>query len=165
MHINQLETLPTARLLDLYNDAAERLNQKRVERFADRKTALKRTQRILAEVKAPVVATPKAPEGKKAREPGTAREPRMTFSFAPKAKIKPLREGTKRAAIYNALKKGATFDEVQAVVVEFDKENPPSHPRTPEKLRSFTYEAIRLLHLYSGYGLEQKGDKIYVTGG
>ena len=151
MNMVQLENKPTPQLLELYNQAATQLRKPKVNRFADRKTALRRT----------AAPAPAVEEKGGARK----RETRMTFEFKPKGTIKPLREGTKRHLIYKTLLRGATFEQVLEVVQEFDKENPPAHPRTPEKLRSFGYEAIRLLHLYSGYGLRQEGDKIFVYGG
>jgi hypothetical protein len=140
-----VENEQSARLLELYNEAAKALGRPLVKRFADRKTALKRVKAILAEL-------PGKPLGGRG----------MDFNLPLKKPVKTLRQGTKRQAIFDALKKGATFEEVEAIVKKHDREKPPRSERTPEKLRAFTYEAIRLLHHYCGYGLEQRDGKIYV---
>jgi len=132
-----------------YNTIANAIGERTVKRFADRKSA----ERRLAKIKK--LAKKEVKKGRKA----TA-TPRVGFNF-PKSEngIRNMRDGTLRDNVANALRKGATFDQVCDVVRSFDKDRNVN----PVNVESRAYGAIRLLHFYVGYGLEERGDKIYLV--
>jgi hypothetical protein len=149
-------------LLKLYNEKAKELGLEAVKRFADTKTALRRTTAILTgqvvvkETKpkaAPTPAAPKAPDAEKkpaaeaAKGKKTAeRKTRgMRFVFPVGKEIKTVKEGSKRHMAMTLLLRpeGATFEQVQ---------------KKTGWERKDCYEGIRLLHYYVGYGMFQDAD-------
>ncbi len=147
-----LETLTTAELAAKYNDAAATLGEAAVKRFSDKKSAVRRTTAIVARL-------PETTEAK--RRP-------MRFVFRPekvirecKVTAKNMKSGSTKTLRQRALdklltKKGATFEEIKQVVLDFDKDRgvkPKNHERR-------AYELVRLIHYYLGYGLKEHGDHI-----
>ena len=156
----QLATLTAPQLLLKYNAAAARLGRKPVNRFADLKTALRRTKEILAvspDAPEEAEAAPKAKELKL-----VAPKSRRTkgYNFPLRKTLKKLNKGTIREAIFQHLatnaKDGVTEESVRQVIVTWKK----SKGEVPnmERLAIDTYEHIRNLHLYVGYGLQQGED-------
>lgn len=144
----KLEKLTTSELVSSYNEAAVTLKERTIKRFADRKTAVRRTTEIVNRL-------PK--EAKK-----TARRPRgMRFVFKPEREIRECKSsarattGDKRTLRQRAvglLLQGATFSEVEDMVMKFDRDR-----GVPTKnLERRAYELIRLVHYYLGYGLRQE---------
>lgn len=128
-----IEKLSTSELLALYN----KTTGQNVKRFADRKTALRRTREALDKVGTKPKAKAKAKVGGGKR--------RVGFNFT-KGTVKPVREGTGRAKLVEMLREGATFEQCVKRAGFKDERN--------------TYQAIRLLNTYSGYGLKQGDDGV-----
>lgn len=149
-----IKSLSTRELLELYNAAATKLGRRAVNRFADRATALKRTGAILAELPKPAPAPLELTPPKARRSRG--------FNFPVKSEIKKMRKGTLRAHIRDFLieSKGATFAQVVDCVAQYDK----AQGLEPYGLETRPYEALRLLHLYCGYGLQERDGKIHLLG-
>jgi hypothetical protein len=141
MNIDQM-TGP--QLVATYNESAEKLGEKPVKRFADRKSALRRTQEIHARAFQ--------------LEPTKSRRYKG-FNFPKSDTIKTMREGTLRASIRDAVAEGATFEQIQQVVSDYDV----SKGKNPYDVKIRAYEGLRLLHLYVGYGLEERGGKIHLV--
>ena len=141
----QLSQKSTKELVVMYNSAAQKLGRKPVARFSDLKTALRRTREILEVAPADTLEL-KPTKGRKTRG----------FNF-PVKDVKPLRQGTLRAAIRDAMEessaegKGLTFEQIKKVVEKFDKK----HDLEPYDVDIRAYEATRLLHFYCGYGMSQ----------
>lgn len=169
-------TMTGPQLLDLFNLVSANLGKGRVNRFSDRKAAEKRTWGILETFEAEAATEGKvelSPADKKqiteeaqARKGGSkpaapkpadkkARKPRgMRFVFPADKEIKPVREGTFRAKLVELFStgKGATFDEAMAATWGSKKD------MDVETAKKTTYEGIRLLHYYVGYGMKQDAD-------
>jgi hypothetical protein len=152
-----LDQMTGPELLSLHNLVASNLGKGSTKRFADTKTALRRTWAILEEYQATDVGTVDQPEGDRAdfarREaeyeravdpkPKVERKKRgMRFVFAPEDEVRQAREGTARAKALAILRRdeGATFEEVSAVTGWTEKQ---------------TYEGIRIVHYYLGWGLRE----------
>lgn len=146
-----ITTLTTSELAEEYNKAAEQLGESQVKRFSDKKAALRRTQAILD------------------RLPKRKRKPRgMRFVFKPDAEIRECK-GTARTSTADKrtlrqrcvdllhTETGATFKQVENMVATFDKER-GREPSDAERLERRTYELIRIMHYYLGYGIRQSED-------
>jgi hypothetical protein len=164
-----LQTLSRKELTELYNKLAATLGEKPVARFSDSATALKRTKKLVERVnekpaaKAEPKPEPKAatkPEPKAANKPepkAATKPPRprnMSFNFPCTPEQKLVRPGTNRAKLLELLATGATFDQCVAATWGKDQNMPENEQRKN------TYEAIRLLHYYCGYGLRQGSDGV-----
>lgn len=140
-----LESKTNAELVEIYNEHAELIGGTTVKKFADSKTALRRTWNCL-------VAWVEAGAPTKSKETKKKRKPRgMRFVFPVGDEIKPVRENTNRHKLLKLLqrKNGATFEECLKATWG-DRTD-----MTDEIKVKATYEGIRLLHYYSGYGLRQ----------
>lgn len=157
----------------------------KTKRFSDKTAAVKRTWAAIKaqggstapvpapaeEEKKPVTThvkpakapkEPKAPKPKK--EPAERKERGMLFRFASEAFLKKVRAGTNRHKLVTMLYQngehwadGATFDQCVAATWG-KKENMPE-----EIQRKTTYEALRLLHYFCGYGMDMHDDgRIYI---
>jgi hypothetical protein len=148
VNLSALGTLSSPGLAKLYNAAVAIVGGSAVNRFSDAKAAYRRTFAVLEVLhetvaKAPVVEAPvvKAPVARRG----------MVFAF-PFVEAKPApREGTRRRVLYDMLTTptGATFDELHAASWA-TQEN-----LAPERQVRATYEGLRLLHFYCGYGMRQ----------
>lgn len=107
-----LTNLSGPQLVAVYNAVAESLNKKSVNRFADRRTAVKRTAAIIEEARA-AAPKAKAPAPVKAKAE-KARAPRGTNLVAPGHAPIPCREGSKQAILLDMLSRpnGATMAEL-----------------------------------------------------
>lgn len=171
------EDLTGPQLVTLHNLALSNLEKptgKRVNKFADKATALKRTEAVLVALDAEEdefapAGTPTGPADPKPRAKAKAkRKPRgMRFVFRPEdvikdcvGSIKSVSKDTRtlrqRVLAKLTTKEGGTFEEVVEIVKGFDVDR--AVPSKNERRRA--YEVIRLLHYYVGYGLKQNGDKI-----
>lgn len=72
----------------------------------------------------------------------------MTFNYDPKEEQKSIRPGSNRAHLLEMLKQGATFEELMAATWGQRSD------WTEEKQRKTTYEGVRLIHTFCGYGLK-----------
>jgi hypothetical protein len=135
----ELQTMSTSELLALFN----KTTGQSVKRFADRKTALRRVQEA-------IVATGKSKSQVKRLKvqvgvgSGTRRR---GFNFdVVKGGVKDIRPDTNRATLVDMLRKGATFEQCVKSAGFKDARN--------------TYQAIRLLNTYCGFGLKQGSDGV-----
>ena len=158
-----LSTLETKDLLTIHNLSKENVGGKGTKRFSDRSSALKRTEKALAAYveyfadegddmdttdKTPTPHTKPKKEGKKRG---------MRFVFPASDEIKSVKSGTMRATLLKKLRhpKGATFEElVEATWGQKRGEKGWSE----EKIVKTTYEATRLIHYFTGYGMYQDED-------
>lgn len=167
-----LDAMTGAQLVELHNLVRSNLGLSTTKRFADTKTAIKRTWAALEQYdqandqslgtgdKVQLTDADKKQikdeaEDRKAAEPKKARKPRgMRFVFPAGDEIKPVREGTFRAKLVELFsnKPGATFDEALAATWGSKK------GMDPETAKKTCYEGIRLLHYYCGYGMKQDAD-------
>lgn len=92
---------------------------------------------------------------------------RRGYNFDPKSVIKKLNQGTTRALVAELLRAGATEEAVTDLVDarwrEID-EKKGLKPRSRERILITTYEYIRVLHTYDGYGLVERDGKIFLLG-
>ncbi len=173
---DRLNGMSSMGLVALHNAICRQLggeHDKPVNRFSDKKTGVERTTKLgkmLEERSSPVTLeakvqaqeakmralTPEEPKAKPAPAPRKKVEPRSTpqgprkvremrFVFPAKDEIKGHRPGTHRSTLVELLSReeGATFEECQKAT-GWDKKT--------------TYEGIRLLHYYVGYGMKQDDD-------
>ena len=124
-------------LTDAYNAAAKKLGRPTVKRFRDRKAAETRTKEILEELQA--------------RKPGRKSGP---VNWPYRGALHTPREGSLSCRIRDALKDGATMDQLSDVVAGFDAENGNPPKDLPQRARFI----MRDLHRYHGYGVRQKGE-------
>lgn len=165
-----LTDLPTAALVAIHNALAA----KPVNKFADRPTAIKRTQAAMDAASTVIVVADDltyslqskdiaaessvvAPTATPVEAPATADKvaaPRklrgFRFVFPVKKEIKNHRPGTNRAKLIEMLSAegGATFDELVAATWGKDA------AMAKDVQIKTTYEATRLLHFYLGYGMK-----------
>lgn len=133
-----------AQIAEKYNAIAKKLGVKTVKRFSDRKSA----ERRLAEIKRQAQGSKKKAT-KKSAASGTRRK---GFNFpVVEGGPKDIREDTNRAELVRLLDRpnGATFDECVQKAGFKDERN--------------TYQAIRLLHTYCGFGLKDEDGRIYLV--
>lgn len=181
--MTNINEMTGSELVEYHNQLIEQLGRgAKVNRFSDRKTALKRIERVQQELAAKPAAkiefdepqdktpTPHKPAKRVAHriarkasaEPKPAKteveakpkKGKRTYRFVmkPRDEIKAPRETTKR---YTALQlllrpEGTTFAEVLQETGWIELGNPKG-PRT-------CYEAIRLLNIQHGYGLDHRAD-------
>ncbi len=173
LEVTNIDTMSSKDLVTLHNLLNSHIGVgTRVKKFTDKKTALRRVAVTLSDYQAmvdgeasdegeaaptPAKATPAAPKVKKERKLRG-----MRFVFKPEDTIRECKGSLKtnsgdsrtlrKRAVDTLTKgKGATFVEMQALVAAFDKER-----KTPTvNLERRTYELIRLMHYYLGYGLRQ----------
>ena len=149
-----------------------------VRKFSDRKAGAKR---ILAKLrtfgelleaeqvepatespapeKAKVKAAPKGKPAPKAKTERKKRGMRFVFPFNGRDNMRSIRDnGTLRAECVKLLQKGATFKEVEDLVVKFDAER----GKKSEHVERRAYELVRLMHYHIGYGIahDQKTGEI-----
>lgn len=93
-------------------------------------------------------------DDRKASQPKTRKPRGMRFVFPAGDEIKSVRPGTFRAKLVELFStgKGATFDEAMAATWGSKK------GMDEETAKKTTYEGIRLLHYYVGYGMKQDAD-------
>lgn len=148
-HEYDLNACSIRKLIEIHNKAASLLGAgfKPVNSFKTKPIALKRT-RIVA-LKAAELAPPKA----KAKAAIKVRKAKgFIFNFPPKPELKAHRKGTPgRAKLIELLHgtKGLTFDECLKATWAKRAD------MTPELQRRTTYEGLRLLHHYLGWGMRQ----------
>jgi hypothetical protein len=154
-----LDQLTGAQLVELHNLVRSNLGLSTTKRFADTKTAIKRTWAALeAYDQANDESLGADDKGKTAPAPKDekrTRKPRgMRFVFPAGDEIKAVRPGTFRAKLVElfSTKPGATFDEALAATWGSKK------GMDPEVAKKTCYEGIRLLHYYVGYGMKQDAD-------
>lgn len=164
-----LFTMSGPELVKAHNLAAEKAGTEPTKRFSDKVSAVKRTWAVLQKVaevapetvkeakpepepEAPKVkakAEPKAPKEKKVGKP---RGKRFVFpQLSGLDEPKPVREGTHRHTLVQLMsrREGATFEELLEATWAKEKAMDPA-------IQSKTcYEAIRLIHYYTGYGMRQ----------
>lgn len=168
-----LDQMTGPELVSLFRLVKSNLGEEvRTTRFSDTKTAIKRTWEALEAFdkasdeslgsadKSKVELSERdkqqiAHEAADRQVEKKARKPRgMRFVFPVGDEIKPVRAGTFRAKLVELFStgKGATFDEAMAATWG-SKEG-----MDEETAKKTTYEGIRLLHYYVGYGMKQDAD-------
>jgi len=131
-----LNDLSSKELVAIYNE----LSDKPVKKFRDKATAVDRTW-------AAVQANQEA-----------SKNSRLSFQFPRKEEIKNHRANTMRARIVEMLQNGgATFDQIQEATWGTKK------GWSPKKIRTTTYEGIRLVHYQLGYGMNHNLDTGVIT--
>ncbi len=178
-----LFTMSGPELVRAHNLAASQVGLEPTKRFSDKVSAVKRTWAALSKVafaqatapeaKEPEVEKPKAtpapapapekPKAAPAAKPKKEAAPKEKKVGKPRGKRfvfpqlggldepKPVREGTHRYTLVQLMsrREGATFEELLAATWAKEKEMDPA-------IQSKTcYEAIRLIHYYTGYGMRQ----------
>ena len=151
---SQLEALSTKELVETYNKLAAKNKKPAVQKFSDRKTAIRRVAALMSETPAPVVKETPAPVVKEKPE---RKIRNFRFVFPAEDTIKNVRTGTNRHKLIEVLQTknsegkvvGATFDELMAATWGQNKN------MSPEIQRKTTYEGLRLLHYWVGYGMRQ----------
>ena len=132
--------MTTPELVAAHNEAATALGLKTVKKFRDREAAETRTREILKQLKASQkVVTVR--EAKPIDWPfnGAAHPPRGD-SFA--------------GQFMALLKNGVTLEELGNIITSKDREDGLELGNIPSRVRS----VLRVLHVYNGYGIRQKGD-------
>lgn len=169
----RLETMSGPELAVLYNLLNSNMGiNKRVNKFPDKKTAIKRVYyQLTAYEHAANMAEKKAktPAKKKATVAGDKKPLKlrgMRFVFRPEDTIRNCR-GTitsksddtrtlRKRAVDLLTGEGATFSQVEKMVEKFDKDRGVASKFVERR----SYELVRLVHYYLGYGLKQEGNKI-----
>lgn len=155
----------TSDLADAYNAAASFLKEKAVSRFSDKATALKRTLAIVGRLPddAPPAPEPKvaAPAPKTAKPAKTPKEPverrkrQAYFTFPVADSIRKVRDSDSlRGQCVVLLTEGATFAQIEKLVNSFDG----ARGSSPGNLERRTYELIRIMHYYLGYGMTHNAE-------
>lgn len=152
-----LSKLTGPELVSQYNSAAVVLGEQAIKKFATKKDALRRTTIMMARAIKPE-STPEPEKAKPAKEP-KPRRMRFVYPYNGDDHFRGIqREKSLRGRAAEVLLKGATFEEIIAVVSKFDEDR----GSTPGHVERRAYEVVRLLHYYTGYGLREEGDKIFI---
>lgn len=155
LSFDDLNNVATADLLAFYNERTG----KNTTKFASRAKGLAQVWALIEGEVAAEIAAAKAAEAQKAGEAEEAPTEKKTrksrgfrFKFCKRDTIKTVKEGSKRYALLQLLKRegGATFEECMAETGWNRKD---------------CYEGIRLLHYYVGYGLnmDETTGKIWIV--
>jgi len=180
-----ITALPGPELVTLHNLINSNMGiNKRVKKFADKKTAVKRVAAKLIEYDQydetdeghdRIMKVNKKKMAKKTLKRKVDEEPKkprklrgMHFVFRPnetirscKGSIKSNSDDTRtlrQRAVDLLTTTGATFGGVSDMVVKFDQDR--GKPTSDDTLERRTYELIRLCHYYLGYGLKMNDDVI-----
>ena len=163
-----LLTMTRSELLTIYNRVATRLGLPALKTFRDHNTAVSRAEGVLR--RAEISTKEKIVEGTVMMEPEAQETPMVEeivakrgggrkkgsrtkgrFNLPLKSEVRSIREGTLRYQAAQLLKTGATFDQIEALVRDFDDER----EKTSETVSRRSYEVVRLLHTFIGYGLRE----------
>lgn len=143
----------TGELLKVFNKLAEKHDIKPVKKFADRKTAVRRTWDILQKFGATAKRGGKSNGERKIRQ--------MRFNYVASGPVKSYRPDTLRSRFIDPLNSGGiTFEQAMEVTKTFDRERPAAtdkekRRRAEKNVRTRTYEGLRLLHYYLNYSTKQ----------
>lgn len=152
-----LEHLNSATLVKIHNTVREATSLKGTKRFATQAKGVVRTWAALQAWDELMKAEEVEAGEDTVPAPKTERKLRgMRFIFKPMQETVSPKANTLRAAALELLKGGATFGQVENLVKKFDEKR----GKEPFNLVPRTYELIRIVHYYLGYGLKQddKGD-------
>ena len=160
-----ITSLPGPELVILHNLLNSNMGiGKSVKKFSDKRTAVKRVAAKLVEYND--YDETKEDHTKQVKK--TRKRRGMHFTFRPedsihtcKGSIRSKSKDTRtlrQRAIALLTGKGATFAEVQELVIKFDTDR--GKQTNPDTLERRTYELIRLLHYYVGLGLKMENDII-----
>jgi hypothetical protein len=137
-----LSQMKTTELLAVYNKTAKQTNQKTIKRFADKKSAIRRTKNILK-----LVESKPATTSTKSKFPLGIRS-----GFKPDRTIIELKKkNTLRSKMLPKLLKGVKEKEILDFVEAWHKENKKKLRRST---RDAAYELVRIFHFDYGYGLD-----------
>lgn len=148
----KLKQMTLGQMASVYNEVAPKLGLKPVAKFADRDAATRRLGTALNDYmknNSPVVKEKKVTEEKPAAKERRVRQKR--FVFPVKDKIQAVRDPDclRQKLIDGLTGKGATFEEMEEITREFDRQR----GKQPFNIERRTYEGMRLLHFYVGYGM------------
>lgn len=133
-----ISDLSLSELRDHYNGLAKQAGVPTISKFRDKATGQRRCQELEKQVK---------PKKKGERK---KRGMRFVFPFNGREHLRSVRdEESLRGMCVDLLTAGATFDEVEKLVVEFDKRR----KRDPQHIERRAYELVRIMHYYLGYGI------------
>ena len=138
-----LKSMSSKELVALYNKHAS----KKVKKFKDKATALKRVKSVL-------------PKEKGTAAKGERKKRGMHFVFPFSGEVREVRSAESlRGQCVTLLKKGATFDQIQKLCASFDKKRGV----TSESIERRAYELVRIMHHYLGYGLKHNEGSGVIT--
>lgn len=158
------EDLSGPEQVELFNLLGSNLGiDKRVNKFSDRKKGAARIidrlktwgdeEEIEEATAAPepkAAPAPKAKPAPKKKEASERKKRGMRFVFPFNGDLRTLRNmDTLRGQCVTLLKEGATFKEVEELVVRFDQDR----NKKPEHVERRAYELVRIMHYYVGYGI------------
>jgi hypothetical protein len=148
---NELKALSIPRLIDLHNQIAVKIGVKTIKSFYDKEAVVDKVAKLLEHPLAKTVAA----------ETATVRKHRSRrFVFAPFNTVRKVKSGSNRAKLVELLTRpeGATFEQCLSATWGLKKATKGGQPMTPKLADKYTYEGIRLVHYYLGYGLRQDDD-------
>ena len=150
-----LATLSSGELATKYNKAATTLGTRTVKKFADRKTAIRRTEEILIKLKDHSAPPKKGKKGKTTKAERKKRGMRFVFPFNGQDDLRSsLNTKTLRGQCVDLLRGGAKFSKVEALVEKYDR----SKGRKSHDVERRAYELVRIMHYYLGYGINHDTD-------
>jgi hypothetical protein len=171
--------LTGGQLVKIHNTAAKAVGKEPTKRFGDKLAGVKRTWAVLQATQwhplAPTplveqtkakeepkveVAAPKAEKPAKVAKEKKEREPRgkyFMFPARPTEEQKEIKENTMRGILYRLMSRsyGATFEQLYKDTWEtkIGTKNAAGTVMTEEIALKTTYEAIRLVHYFNGFGI------------
>jgi len=163
----QLEGFTTTELAAKYNAAALELGEPTVKRFSDKKSALRRTAKILTVANGTKIDPPE-PALAPVDPPATVKRQSGSLNYlGMRQDIRPMddqvvlkREGSIRAACLELLRGGASYDQLVDVFKTFDttrgRATKGDYPRR-------IYEMIRIFCHHYGYGTRSSEDGQTIT--
>lgn len=141
--MQDLNTMTASQLVTTYNERAALLGETTVKKFSDKTTAVRRTTKIL-KMKLP----DPEPKGSKPRK---KRGVYFKLPYNGPDSFRQVRSETSlRGRCITLLTKGATFEQVQDLVREFDVDT----ERTTGNVERRAYEIVRIMHYYLGWGID-----------
>jgi len=162
---HNLDSMSTAHLADMHNEAVEGTDIKPVKRFADKTSAIRRTKAAVEALsskpaKATVVETETAPAPAKVKKVR-----KMHFEFKPDndgiRTVKSPESLRGRAVTLLAKDKdgngGATLGQVKSLIEKFDLKRGKGNAETIDRR---AYELVRIMHYYLGYGITKNEDGV-----
>lgn len=147
-------------LLKTYNKIAEQHGEKTVNKFSDKKSAVRRVWAMLQKYGS---ATKKG-----VKEPSERRMRSKRFNYVAVGQPKPVREDTPENPVLRhrlikqlMTEEGCSVNKAVEIVKQFDEDRRKIDKEIyskPGTVETRAYEGLRLVHYYANYSLRQDGD-------
>lgn len=149
----KLNQMSSGEMVEVFNELAPQVGLQPVKRFSDKAAATRRLASALNEFsrKNPITVKSKPTNdgGEKEKTERNFRKKRFVFPVKDKIGIVSKPDSLRQRLIDRLKDGGATFEQMEDVTRQFDADRKVE----PFNIERRTYEGMRLLHFYVGYGM------------